>query len=70
MVAEWSKNVRETVRANLGTFNGRDLASLRVYVPSVDRGLLPTARGISIRIDQLPALPAAVGTLCTAAGIT
>lgn len=55
VVATLEKNSRESVVVALSTFNGHDLIDIRIFVDG-DDGPLPTRKGVSLRIGQLPEL--------------
>jgi hypothetical protein len=60
------KNATEVVQATLSTFHGHQLADIRVYFEAVD-GTWPTKKGLSVGVDLLPELRAAVEALEAAA---
>ncbi len=66
VVYVFSKNSREQVRASLSTFKGLRLADLRVFTVDEHDVERPTKKGISVRVEQLPQLLAAVETLLQA----
>lgn len=68
VVYAWAKNRREEVRATLSTYQGYRLADLRVWAVT-DDGDVPTRKGLSIRVEDLPELAAAVEALVGAAGV-
>lgn len=63
IVYHFPKNSRELVVAGLRHYRGSRLADLRVCVPSTSGGMLFTAKGLSLTVDQLPQLEAAVRAL-------
>jgi hypothetical protein len=63
---EFSKNGRELVQARLTTFKGLELADLRVFVVDERGEQRPTPKGLSVRLDQIPQLLAAVQALIAA----
>ena len=64
-VDEWSKNSRELVRATLSTFHGHRLGDVRVYL--VDNDLVPTRKGLAVRVEDLPRLRESIDALIAAA---
>lgn len=61
VVAEIVKNSRETLKISLSQFHGHALADVRTYAPVTGVELLcPTKRGVSIRIEMLDELIAAL----------
>ena len=69
-VYSFPKNSREEVRAQLSHFKGHRLADIRVWAVDDDDVDVPTKRGVSVRVEQLPELLAAVQALCEAAEVT
>lgn len=65
VVHMWRKNDRERVLATLDTYRGYEIADIRVHVLS-DGGLVPTRKGISVRVEDLPRLREAVDALIEA----
>jgi Transcriptional Coactivator p15 (PC4) len=55
----------EEVRASLTTFNGFELADLRVWATS-DDGETPTRKRLTVQVDQLPQLLESVQALVQA----
>jgi hypothetical protein len=53
-----AKNTRESVRVALDHYQGHDLVDVRIVTPlTTETGtLVPTKKGISLRLDQLPNL--------------
>ena len=49
------KNASEHVRVEISEFNGFDLLAIRVYADNGD-SWVPTRKGITVRVDVLPAL--------------
>lgn len=66
VICEIEKNVRENIRSTLTVFKGRELLDVRVYVKNKDGELVPTKKGITLRLDTwreiLPVLQNAVKT--------
>ena len=61
VVAEIVKNRRETLKISLSQFHGHALADVRTFAPGTGVELLcPTKRGVSIRIEMLDELIAAL----------
>lgn len=65
VVYTFPKNRREELRATLTTFNGHELADLRIWA-HVDDSDVPTRKGISVKVGQLPKLLEAVEALMQA----
>jgi hypothetical protein len=66
IIAEFAKNSRETLRVVTGEYRGHQLAHIRSWVPGPDGvTLIPTKAGISIRVDLLPQLIAALQRIAT-----
>lgn len=60
-VAELKKNSREVLKVSLSEYLGFPLADVRTYAPVPGSGVLaPTKKGISVRVDMLPDLIAAL----------
>lgn len=55
-VATIAKNSREDVRVSLTTFKGHRLVDVRVYADAKAGGRVATQKGVSVRLDTLPAL--------------
>ena len=66
VVHSFIKNSKEEVRFTLGTFMGREVISIRIFVTNKDDQDVPTRKGITIGIDHLPELVAGVGALANA----
>jgi hypothetical protein len=66
VIYSFSKNRREEIRASLTTFKGFELGDLRVFVASENGEPIATPKGLSVRVDQLPDLLAAVEALVAA----
>lgn len=62
VIAEFTKNRREMCRVALDNYQGVDLIDLRVTVQlSESSGIwTPTKKGLSLRVEQLPELIAAL----------
>jgi len=52
-VASFEKNCAETVQATVATFRGHRIADLRVYVAGDAGELIPTKKGLAVRVEQL-----------------
>jgi hypothetical protein len=65
-IASFAKNGTETVRATLATFGQHRIADLRVYVENDDDELIPTKKGLAVRVEQLPELRRLVDELIAA----
>lgn len=62
IVAELVKNSRETLKVSLSRYHGHGLADVRTYAPVTGVDLLcPTKKGVSIRVEMLDDLIAALG---------
>lgn len=59
IIADISKNWRETVRVELDEYNDIQLVSARVWFADEDGELKPTRKGLSVAVKHLPALAAA-----------
>jgi hypothetical protein len=74
VVFEFEKNAKERVRATLGEFKGREVASLRVWYDADKNGpdgqpiYLPSRKGITLARTTLPKLLEAVQALVAEAG--
>jgi Transcriptional Coactivator p15 (PC4) len=72
-VAVFDKNTREQVRVLLGTFRGRRLCHVRTFLKhcnGVDHDPpLPTKKGVTVAVDKVPALVAALKQVCILEGI-
>jgi hypothetical protein len=63
-VFEFDKNSRERVVARLTEFNGHKLGDLRLFgIPEEGGLLIPTKKGICVRVEMLPQLRQAVDAL-------
>lgn len=62
VIASLDKNANEKVRVALDTFHDVRLIDIRITVPLTTTcdAQTPTKRGISLRVEQLPALIAAL----------
>lgn len=61
VVADLEKNATERVRITLTEYNGRDLCDIRVYTEYKTTGEIgPTKKGVSLRVEMLPALISAL----------
>ncbi|HVA67188.1 MAG TPA: transcriptional coactivator p15/PC4 family protein [Elusimicrobiota bacterium] len=63
VVAEFGKNSRESVRAIVKTWNGRELFDIRVCYRNDAGELKPTQKGLCLSLDKLPELRQAVEAL-------
>jgi hypothetical protein len=67
IVYSFRKGSRSEVRASVSTYRGVARADIRLWVPSEsDEGLIPTKSGISIPLEDLDELLAAVQALVQA----
>ncbi len=64
---EFDKGNEEVVRATVSEFAGKRRADLRIYFKSEDGAWHPTKRGVSLTIDMVEELQAAVAKLVEAA---
>ncbi|MFC2142058.1 transcriptional coactivator p15/PC4 family protein [Acidobacteriota bacterium] len=55
-IHEFMKNANEKVRIEHCRFNEKDLLNVRVFYQSDKNEWLPTKKGITFRLDQLPDL--------------
>ena len=56
-IARLPKNGTEEVRVTLDAFKGANLADMRVFADFTSAGIaMPTKKGLSVRIEQLPDL--------------
>ena len=62
-VFAWRKNGREEVRAFLGEYEGTPTANVRVFYQARSGDWLPSKKGISVSVEQLPELEEAVRRL-------
>jgi hypothetical protein len=69
VVHAWPKNARENVHATLGEYQGHQLASIRIYIVDEDDELVPTKKGISVRVEDLPKLKQSVDALMAAVDV-
>lgn len=54
IVAELTKNSRETLKITLSEYHSHPLADLRIYAPVTGADCLcPTKKGLSVRVDML-----------------
>ena len=60
---EFRKNARESVVLRLDIVEGHDVADIRIWTPTYAGEMVPTPKGITLRIQQLPELADAVATL-------
>ena len=68
IVAEFAKgNNGEKVRAKLRSFKGKAYADIRLHYTDAGGKVLPTKKGLSVPIGQLPDLVKAVNALVDAA---
>lgn len=64
-VYRFAKNKREEVRATLGEFKGMPVVSLRVWAVA-DDDERPTPKGLTVRVEHVPHLLAAVQAIAEA----
>jgi hypothetical protein len=61
---EWrlwkNRQRRDAIVVSLSTFESRNLISVRTYTTSQDGKMLPTAKGVSLVVQRLPELAAAI----------
>jgi hypothetical protein len=62
VIATLVKNAREQVRVSLDHYQGHDLIDVRVVMElnPETKAMMPTKKGISLRIEQLPDLISAL----------
>lgn len=61
VIADLEKNASERVRVTLTEYNGRALCDVRVYTEYKTTGEIgPTKKGVSVRVEMLPALISAL----------
>jgi hypothetical protein len=61
LIADISKNSRETLRIQLTEFKGYELVNLRIwYRPDDGEELRPGNKGFTLRVEKLPELRAAI----------
>lgn len=53
---EFRKNSSETVRIAARSFQGHDLIDVRVFARTREGEIVPTPKGVSINVDQVPDL--------------
>ena len=63
VVHEFSKNSTEVVRASITHFKGNDYADIRVFYEAEDGEHRPTKKGLTVSLDLLGDLEAAVKAL-------
>ncbi|MCL5671230.1 MAG: transcriptional coactivator p15/PC4 family protein [Acidobacteria bacterium] len=68
VVAEFEKNSRESVRAVLKTWNGRELFDIRVFYRNDAGEMKPTQKGLCLSLEKLPELQGVVEALGKAVG--
>ncbi len=59
-IADIEKNSRETVRVGLKRYNGHHLIDLRVFFQGSSGDLLPSGKGVSLNVERLAELRAAL----------
>ncbi len=70
-VAVIPKNTKEEVRIALSSFKGRNLIDVRTYaVWGDDPAPRPTRNGVSLSVDRLPDLIAALQSAAATAGVS
>jgi len=52
---------RDAIVVSIASFENRNLISVRSYTTGEDGKMLPTAKGVSLVIERLPDLAAAIG---------
>ena len=60
---EFRKNARESVVLRLDIVKGHEVADVRIWTSTHAGEMVPTLKGITLRIQQLPELADAVATL-------
>jgi Transcriptional Coactivator p15 (PC4) len=61
-----TKSRFDEIWAYVQSYGGRDLAHLRIFTVSEDDEMIPTKRGISVNVKDLPKLAEAVAALVSA----
>jgi hypothetical protein len=59
VIEDIQKNLKEQLRVDLTKFNGHDLLGVRVYAET-DSGMIATKKGITVNVQLLPELVAAL----------
>ena len=59
-IAEFRKNAGEVVHVKLQRYGGCDLLDIRIHFEASDGVWRPTKKGISIDVELIPALQAAI----------
>jgi hypothetical protein len=67
VIAQWPKNVRETLRVSLDQFNGRDVVDVRCWYWTEAGELRPGRAGLTISTRHLPQLAKALSEAVKAA---
>ena len=57
------KSPRQEIRVSLSTFKGRTFGDLRLFVPNEQGEWIPTQKGCTVGVEQLPELEIAVRKL-------
>lgn len=60
LVAEISKNSRETTRVERTNFQGTELVNIRVWFRADDGELRPSKKGLAIRLEHAEAVAGAI----------
>jgi transcriptional coactivator p15 (PC4) len=67
-IASWVRNSSgENVLVQLDQLGGRDVINVRIWHRSEDGNLIPSQKGITLVVDQLPKLARAVRKACKVA---
>ncbi len=67
-IASWQRNSKgERVRVLLDRLGGRDVINIRIWFRDRDGTLIPTKKGITLVVGQLPKLAGAVIKACVEA---
>jgi Transcriptional Coactivator p15 (PC4) len=67
LICEIPKNSREAIRVTLGEYNGRAIASVRVWFQAEGGSWRPGKAGIAFRVALLPRLAEALGRVVSEA---
>jgi hypothetical protein len=60
IVAQWPRNIRDTVMVRIDHFNGRAVIDIRTWWTSNDGELKPGRSGITMSLHHLPSLALAL----------
>ena len=61
---EWrlwkNRQRREAIVASISTYEGRNVAGIRLYTTSQEGKMLPTTKGVTMAVERLPELATAI----------